>query len=189
MKKLLLSIFAMISFISFGQEWSECKNLETTFQPVVAGSNAGEYTVKIDVKNNKTEMLSVCNYWLKTESDADVEFVIANEVCVPINAGDTKTFTAKIKVKNTALEFVTISLKLKDGMNTENPAYCTFSKTLGVGSKLNLSELESQAALLNTKYYDLMGREVKEPIGKGFFIVKKEYEGGKSSVEKIYSSH
>jgi hypothetical protein len=182
MKKLLLFLFGFIISASFAQGWDGvCEDLNYTHDITPKSGTTGEYTLKVHLKNvGSDDIPSYCDS--ETSLTNNVNISTDNSCYGALAPNDTKTLEYDVTVTDNSLTEFKMELKLKHA--TDSDKFC--KKVITVELKeMNVEELNNNT-LLSTTYFDLMGRVVKEPLPRGFYIVKRTFENGSVQVEKIY---
>lgn len=184
MKKTLLVLFTLLStFLTFAGNWpGVCDNLTFTYE-LEATSDPLQYKMKVVITNTGTEALgSYCDIFETTTAGVTLN---GSPSCYPsLAAGATKDILFDVDLTNANIENFELYFKTKDGI--DDTKYCDETKTFWLGAALSVEEIDRADMPYTSTYFDLTGRQVASPEGKGLLIEKRRYEDGFEMVEKLY---
>lgn len=192
MKKTLLFFASLMSAFVFAEDtWTEeCPKIELTEVFTLDNDATNTYKLEITIDNTSSDpfggAVGFC-YYATLLTTSNVVMTGANNECVnSIPSGENRVLTYYFEVSDDQMPSIAFQLKLKNPLADEE--YCLSEYEFGINSSLSLEEADLTDVPFVETYFDLMGRKVDRMVNKGFYIVKRNYENGYESVEKVFNT-
>lgn len=181
---ILVSLFQMSAFSQIEDHWAGvCENIEfeysfnETSDPLV-------YTLAVDINNIGSDTIfTYCDVFDTSTSGVTLT---GNSGCYPeLAPGATKTIDITVTLDTVTIDCFTVDFKIKNGVLNTND-YCSESIEFCTITPLGLESINRDNMEYTSIYFDMLGRESREPLSKGFYIERRTYEDGYVSLEKVY---
>ncbi len=186
---LMISLFQLFAFGQMEDHWPNvCSNVSFEYA-YSETTNPLESTLDIDIVNiNNTD--TIFNYCDVFNTSTPGVTLTGMSNCYPqLLPNDTKTINIIVNYADTSIDCFTLDFKIKDGdalnPDSENN-YCSESIQICKSIPIGIEEINRSNMSYTSVFYDLLGREKRKPLSKGFYIERKTYEDGFESTEKIF---
>lgn len=143
----------------------------------------GSYTLNMIQIDWEAAKAAVYEIWVSDEKDGTY-----TKVGEEINtSNDTDHLIVRTLLENPSGDDVVARfVKIDCQERTANDWNCSIFEVELLGTQIvGFNSVSADGKLIKTEYYDLQGRQVRQPDAKGVYIVKKTFDSGKVTVSKL----